>query len=135
MVLCIACLAVVGYAAEQAPKPDKDTLMKEWSTISARLPGQTNQIILAVNGLCCRSCAIGIGKKVCTLDFVDTNSLPRGVKVDRKNSLLTVSVKDAEAIDPESLTRAIRKAGYDPVRLYRRTADGELTVTDIPAAE
>jgi hypothetical protein len=135
--LCCA-LAAIGItvqAQDKAAESAADGLAKERTTVESRLSGQTNQIILAVNGLCCRSCAIGIGKKVCGLDFVDTNSLPRGVKVDRKNSLLTVSVKNSEMIDPEALSQAIRKAGYDPVRIYQNSDDGTLKVTDIPAAE
>ena len=123
------------HAQNKAVDPAAEELARERTTVKSRLSGQTNQVILAVNGLCCRSCAIGIGKKVCGLDFVDTNSLPRGVKVDRKNSLLTVSVKNSETIDPESLSQAIRKAGYDPVRIYQNSDDGTLKVTDIPAAE
>jgi len=137
IVLCSAFVAIgmTVQAQNKAVDPAADGLARERTTVESRLSGQTNQVILAVNGLCCRSCAIGIGKKVCGLDFVDTNSLPRGVKVDRKNSLLTVSVKNSETIDPESLSQAIRKAGYDPVRIYQHSGDGTLKVTDIPGAE
>jgi hypothetical protein len=87
--------------------------------------------VLAVDGMCCRNCGIGIGKKVCTLDFVDTEALPKGIKIDRKNSLLTVALKEGEELDTASLTEAVRKAGYSPVRLYKRGEAGSLQVIDI----
>ena len=108
------------------------TVRAEQAVVEATLNEHPNFIVLAVNGLCCRSCAIGIGKKVCELDFVNTDALPKGVKVDRKHSLLTVAVKDKEAIDISSLTHAIRKAGYEPVRLYQRIENGSINVTEIP---
>lgn len=105
-------------------------LRKERDIVKARLAENPDQVILAVNGLCCRTCAVGIGNKVCKLDFVDVTTLPKGVKVDRKESLLTVSIKSGKNIDLSSLIEAIRKAGYDPVRFYRKIHDS-VTVTKI----
>ena len=128
IVLLIICLTTQLLVKSEEPE---DKLKVELATVEAKLAEQPNHIILTVNGLRCQNCAIGIGKKVCKLDFIDTEALPRGVKIDRKNSLLTVAVKKNEKIDAASLTDAIRKAGYDPVRLYHRIEDGSLKVTEI----
>ena len=129
IIVCLAYAATQYVGKSEEPKV---RLSAETVAVEAKLTEQPNQIVLAVNGLCCRSCAIGIGKKVCKLDFIDTNALPQGVKVDRKNSLLTVAVKQNEKIDVPALAEAIRKAGYDPVRLYQRIENGSLKVTEIP---
>ena len=126
--ILIICMATqTGVISEE----QKDELSAERAKVEAKLAGNPSQIVLAVNGLCCRNCAIGIGKKVCKLDFVDTDALPKGVKVDRKNSLLTVSLKQNEKVDLTSLATAIRKAGYEPVRLYQRIENGSLKITEI----
>ena len=128
MVIFLVCLATQTPCICEEPN---DKLSAERVIVDAKLREQSNQVILAVNGLCCRNCAIGIGKKVCNLDFVDTEALPKGVKVDRKNSLLSVAIKENEKVDIPSLAKAIRKAGYSPVRLYQPAENGVLKVTEI----
>ena len=113
-------------------EPLDQALVEERAKAEARLSGSTNQVVFAVDGLCCKSCGIGIGNKVCKLDFIDTDALPKGVEVHRKDALLSVAVKNNEAVDVASLVSAIRKAGYEPVRLYARSDNGALTSTDIP---
>lgn len=128
MIIALLALATpfLGLAEEKL-----DALSPEQALVEKKLSGDAALLVVAVNGMCCRTCAIGIGKKVCQLDFVDTEVLPKGVAVDRENSLLTVSVIEGEAIDVPSLVQAIHAAGYDPVRLYQRDADGTLQVTDV----
>ena len=125
--MAISCLAL----AEETSDP----LEVEKALVEEKLTKEQNQVVLAVDGLCCRSCAIGIGKKVCKLTFVDPEALPKGVTVDRKNSLLTVAVKENESIDIDELAKAIRKAGYKPVRLYQLGDDDDLKITTIPNDE
>jgi len=114
-----------------AEELDKE-LEQERAKAEARLSDNANQVVLAVDGLCCKNCGIGIGNKVCKLGFIDTDALPKGVKVHRKEALLTVAVKENEPVDFDSLIKAIREAGYDPVRVYERNDDGALKSTDIP---
>ena len=129
IVLFVAFIAaqVLGIAEE----PGKE-MSAQQAAIDATLKEDPNQIVLVVNGLSCPNCAIGIGKKVCELGFIDTEALPKGVKVNAKVSLLTVAIKKDQTIEIEPLVEAIRKAGYDPVRLYQRTEGDALKVTDIP---
>ncbi|MDE0838816.1 MAG: hypothetical protein OSB41_07150 [Kiritimatiellae bacterium] len=130
-ILSIFGLCVVVPSLLLAEPLDK-ALVKERANAEARLSGSTNQVVFAVDGLCCKSCGIGIGNKVCKLEFIDTSVLPKGVEVHRKEALLSVAVKNNEAVNLASLVSAIRKAGYEPVRLYERSDDGALTSTDIP---
>jgi len=122
----------VAQSADSATDPltDEKKLVKE------RLTEKPDTVILAIDGMCCRTCALGIGKKACQLEFVDTAALPpKGVDVDRVNSLLTVSVKKGEVVDVASLAEAIRKAGYNPVRFYQLVEGKKLTVETIAATE
>ncbi len=128
----IAIFIVFMAAQLTAMSEESDNLLStERTMVEAKLAKEPNQVVLAVNGMCCRNCAIGIGKKVCQLGFIDTDALPKGVKVDRKNSLLTVAVKKDETVDVAALARTIRKAGYNLVRLYQRVENGSLEVTEI----
>lgn len=128
--LFILALLIASFAGTAAAQ-DID-LEEEKIQVKVAFKGNSEQLVVAVNGMCCRSCAIGIGRKVCKLDFVDTKTLPKGVKVDRKTGLLTVAVKSGEEMDFVSLAKAIRDAGYDPVRIYQQLDDGTLNVTDVP---
>ena len=131
-ILFVVATLSVAQAAESATDPltDEKKLVKE------RLTEKPDTVILAVDGMCCRTCAIGIGKKTCLLEFVDTAALPpKGVLVDRVNSLLTVSIKKGEVVNVASLAEAIRKAGYNPVRFYQLLEGKKLTVETITATE
>ena len=128
ILILLTAMATAVYGDQE----NKIALSKERSAVESHIANTKNQAVLAVNGLCCRSCAIGIGKKVVDLDFIDTEVLPNGVKVDRKNSLLIVSIKEGMKIDLPTLVKAINNAGYKPVRLYEQEPGSALKVTDIP---
>ncbi|MGB0292058.1 MAG: heavy-metal-associated domain-containing protein [Luteolibacter sp.] len=77
-------------------------------------------------GLCCESCAIGIRKKVHKLKFVDTSKLNKGVDLDARTQLVTIAVRQGEAVDIPALKKAIKEAGYEAIKLYELTADKKL---------
>jgi len=106
-------------------------LLAEKSVVQTKLLEESNRLVLAVNGMCCRNCAIGIGKKVAEVGNVDTKALPKGIIIDREHGLLTVAVKEGAKIEYSKLFDAIRKAGYDPVRLYQMGANNSLVMTQI----
>ena len=131
-VLFVAATLSVAQAADSAT----DLLADEKKLVTERLTEKPDTVILAVDGMCCRTCALGIGKKACQLEFVDTAALPpTGVHIDRANSLLTVSVKKGEVVNVASLAEAIRKAGYNPVRFYQLVEGKKLTIETIAATE
>lgn len=117
-----------GLSAEALPSAE---MLKEKSLVQAKLLETPNRLILAVNGMCCRNCAIGIGKKVAQVGNVDTQALSKGIHIDRVNGLLTVAVKEGAMVNYPSLYDAVRKAGYDPVRLYQLNSDKSVSVTNI----
>ena len=131
-VLFVAATLSVAQAADSAT----DLLADEKKLVTERLMEKPDTVILAVDGMCCRTCALGIGKKACQLEFVDTAALPpTGVHIDRANSLLTVAVKKGEVVNVASLAEAIRKAGYNPVRFYQLVEGKKLTIETIAATE
>jgi copper chaperone CopZ len=131
-VLFVAATLSVAQAADSAT----DLLADEKKLVTERLTEKPDTVILAVDGMCCRTCALGIGKKACQLEFVDTAALPpTGVHIDRANSLLTVAVKKGEVVNVASLAEAIRKAGYNPVRFYQLVEGKKLTIETIAATE
>ncbi len=69
-------------------------------------------------GLVCESCALGIRKKVQRLDFVDTGKPSKGVVLDVRSQLVSISLKKGETLDKQALAKAIKGAGYDPITLF-----------------
>ena len=106
-------------------------LLKEKSLVQAKLLEKPNQLVLAVDGMCCSNCAVSIGKKIADVKSVDTDNLSKGITVDRENGLLTVALKKGVKVDYKNLYDAIRKAGYSPVRLYTLNSDHTVSLTHI----
>ncbi len=65
------------------------------------------------------------------LEFVDTGRFKKGVVLDAKTQLVTVAVKQGQAVNKPALSRAIDDAGYDPIHLYM-LENGELQTMPIP---
>ncbi len=107
-----------------------DNTQKE-NVIKSLLIENNNMVVITVDGLCCRNCGIGIGKKVCKLNFIDTEKLPKGVKIDRINGLLSIALKENEEVDYEAIYTAIRKAGYKPKALFKKDSDNKINKSDI----
>lgn len=128
-VLLVCLLGSIGVLhCEELPAKE---LLAEKSIVQTKLLAESNRLVLAVNGMCCRNCAIGIGKKVAEVGNVDTKALPKGIIIDREHGLLTVAVKEGAKIEYSKLFDAIRKAGYDPVRLYQMGVNNSLVMTQI----
>ena len=70
-------------------------------------------------GLVCESCALGIRKKVQRLDFVDTKKPSKGVVLDVRSQLVSISLKNGAVINKAELTKAIKGAGYEPLTLFK----------------
>ena len=51
--------------------------------------------------------------------------------LDAKTQLVTVAVKQGQAVNQPALSRAIDDAGYDPIHLYT-LENGELQTMPIP---
>ena len=102
--------------------------------VSARekLSNEPDSVILYAKGLCCPSCAIGIRKHISKLDFVDRKRLNKGVDLDAKTQLVTVAVLEAKKVDYPLLGKAVRRAGYDPVRVYK-LENGDLLTEAFPS--
>ncbi|MGC6426655.1 MAG: heavy-metal-associated domain-containing protein [Akkermansiaceae bacterium] len=109
-------LTLTGFADE---KHHVEINAKARDAFAAQaLQKQKKTVVIYARGLVCESCAIGIRKKLQRLAFVDTKKPDKGIVMDPKTQLVTVSLND-KAIDPASISKAIRGAGYDPVSLYQ----------------
>ena len=127
-VLIIAVFALVGNAqAKGLPEASEDVRKAAALEILKKTP---NVVLVYAKGLCCQSCAIGIRKKIRTLDFVDTSRFNSGVALDARTQLVTVAVVKGKTVDANALSGAINSAGYDPINLYT-FEKGTLIVTSI----
>lgn len=77
-----------------------------------------NTVQVYAKGLICESCGIGVRKKLQKLKFVDTGQPKKGIVMDMKSQLVSVSLKPGKSADSEAIKKAIKEAGYEPVRLY-----------------
>lgn len=66
-----------------------------------------------VNGLVCSFCATGIEKTFKKQTAVNT------VKVDLDAKLVTIHIKEGQALDDETVTSLIKDAGYSVIKITR----------------
>jgi len=69
-------------------------------------------------GLICESCGLGVRKKLQKLKFVDTSKPHKGIVMNVKSQLVSVSLKKGHSFDLEAIRKAVKGAGYDPITLY-----------------
>ena len=81
--------------------------------------------VINVNGIVCEFCSIGVTKKVSKLSFIDKSKYNKGVKVQIKNQMVTIAVKDDALLDKDALYAAIESGGYNPVEIFELTENGE----------
>lgn len=124
---------LITFISSHVLSAETESKFKEYVVIESILTKNSSQVVLMVDGLCCKNCAIGIGKKVRDLDFVDIKKLKKGVQIDRLNGLLTVAIQDGKDPDLKAIYKAIQKAGYKPTRLYRKSKDGKIKMEEVPA--
>ena len=75
---------------------------------------------MAVSGMYCPNCAASVKDEVKKLAFVRKDA----IQVDGERALLVVKLKKPGVVDRAEIVKAVRQAGYQPVRYYRY-ADGE----------
>jgi len=66
----------------------------------------------------CESCGLGVRKKLQKLKFVDTSKPQKGIVMDVKSQLVSITLKQGLSADVEAIKKAIKGAGYDPIALY-----------------
>ena len=66
-----------------------------------------------VDGMVCSFCAYGIENKLSNLPFVETTAFGGdGVKVDLKNGIISVTLKDAKKLNFGAIVESVIKGGY-----------------------
>ena len=122
-VLILLCAFMISAAfAGPLEQPDEELeLITDQRAVAKMLVKSSGKTVaMAVDGLCCPTCGIGVKKNVQKLAFV----ADKGVKIDPANSMLIVTLKQAGVADQDAIVAAVRKAGYDPVRFYRFADSG-----------
>ena len=82
------------------------------------LRSSPNKVQIYAKGLVCESCGIGVRKELQKLKFVDTSKPKKGIVIDVKSQLVSVAVKHGKFANIEAIKKAIKRAGYEPVKLY-----------------
>lgn len=90
-----------------------------------------NTIQLYAKGLVCESCAVGIRKKLQKLKFVDKSQAKNGIILDVRTQLVSISLRKGSVADKDSLIKAIKGAGYDPVMLYQLNKGGKFQASSL----
>jgi len=122
-------LTLIGFADDKHHVEINDKARDAFA--SKTLKKQNQSVVIYARGLVCESCAIGIRKKMQRLKFVDTKKPQKGIVMDPKTQLVTVSLND-KAIDLGAISKAIRGAGYDPVSLYQVVPKKGVIKTPLP---
>ena len=114
----LSTFALLVSAEAQFKKHPEITEKKREVAALATLKSTPGTIKIYARGMCCESCGIGIRKKLQKLEFVDTGRFNKGIALDAKTQLVTVAIKKGATIDVEAIKKAVKAAGYDPVKLY-----------------
>lgn len=88
-------------------------------------PAFAQNYVVNVHGMVCELCSYGVAKNVRKLNFIDDSQFDDGVKVDIKNQLVFVAVRDNALLDKQALYSAIEAGGYKPVTIWVLTESGE----------
>jgi len=82
------------------------------------LKSEPNTVQVYAKGLICESCGLGVRKKLQKLKFIDTSKPQKGIVMDVKSQLVSITLKEGQPADVEAIKKAIKGAGYDPIALY-----------------
>lgn len=82
------------------------------------LKSKANTVQVYAKGLICESCGLGVRKKLQKLKFVDTSKPQKGIVMDVKSQLVSITLKQGQTADVEAIKKAIKGAGYDPITLF-----------------
>ncbi len=83
---------------------------------------EENQAVVQVNGVVCSFCAYGAEKALSKLDCLDNAEFGDGVLIDIETHRITLAIRPGEKIPVRDIYHRIKKAGYDPITLYVRSA-------------
>jgi len=116
--------------AKKGDNTDKFTPEQLAQAAQEKLKTMDHGVAIWVNGLVCKSCAIGIRKKIRRQGFVDQKLLNKGVDMDPDRMLVYIAIKKDHKADFAALAKAIKQAGYLPKRTYH-LVEGEIKSADL----
>jgi len=128
--MAILGLTLNGFADGKHHVEINDKARDAFATKTLKKQNQT--VVIYARGLICESCAIGIRKKLQRLKFVDTRKPKKGILMDPKTQLVTISLNGQKPVDPAAISKAIKGAGYDPVSLYQVHPNKGVRKTPLP---
>ena len=128
LITSIYLLGFITFA--EAKKNNHSTQEREKAAILG-LKSSPDTVLVYAKGLVCESCAIGIRKKLTRLKFIDRSKPKKGIILDAKSQLVSISVAKGKFEDISDIKKAIQGAGYDPVTLYKYTEQNEFKVIQL----
>lgn len=123
-ILAFSALIITAQAKERHHKEITDKVRTEMALKA--LKGKSGTVQVYAKGLVCESCALGIRKKLQRLDFVDTKKPSKGIVLDVRSQLVSISLKQGQQVDKAALVKAIKGAGYDPITLFKLSSSKKL---------
>lgn len=102
-------------------KPEFEVTSPQSRQLAANnyLNGQSHQIAVHTKGLVCTSCAIGLRIHLKKLAGIDNSQFNKGILLDASTQLIVVAYQADARPDPESVRKAIYKAGYEAAHYYQ----------------
>ena len=112
--ICTLMTTAVFAATPALSEEEQEVRASQQQAANTYVVPAGTKVAVAVDGLCCATCGIGVKKKVQKLKFV----AKKGVEIDVDHSMAIISLKEANKMDQGAIVAAIRKAGYEPVSIY-----------------
>lgn len=132
LISLITFLSLLAVSQAELKNHHKEITSKDREKIAlTALEYSPKTVQIYAKGLVCESCAIGIRKKLQKLNFVDTKKSEKGIVLDVKAQLVSISLKEGESVNVSELIKAIKGAGYDPIMLYQLENEKKLKSTSL----
>lgn len=114
----LACAVFAGEPEKEGVPPE--LLANQRAKANELVSAKDDTVVMTVSGMYCPSCAATVEDEVKSLAFVRGDA----VEVDVERALLVVKLKEPGVVDRAAMVKAVRQAGYQPLRFYRY-ADGK----------
>ena len=121
--IALAILATLTSLSTTSAQHSHDAKMDDYTAKQIQTEVSKNisptRVALRVKGLICESCGLGIRRKLVREKTVNTKADNKGINMDIKRMLLYIDLKDGAKPDFARYFKAIKAAGYEPIRTYQ----------------
>ncbi len=115
LLLAIA-LAAVPFASAASDDDGHDHASP--ATHETPVHAEAGEVVVAVKGLVCSFCAVGLGKRLGELPELDRSRHNKGLLVDVDAGLVRFALLEGQPAPFRAIARGVKRAGYEAKRFH-----------------